>query len=307
MSMHKDVPPIVSTLKHIPCGRMLVSLASGRNAEGPPHIALITGAGQGIGRAIALRLAHDGYDIAINDIPNHRPALQEVAMEARKIVGRRCLEIYADVSKEDDAKMMTDRTVDELGGLDVVSPSPPSCTHRNAPRPQMVANAGIALLEPLVDSTVSVCERTLAVNVLGVMLCYKHAARAMVAQGRGGRILGACSVAGKRGDPRSAAYCASKFAVRGLSQSAAVELAPHGINVNCYAPGAIHTELLDKFDDKYAEEKNEPKGSYIQKRAEAIPLGRVGRPEDVAGVVSWLAGEDSKFVTGDHGGRRYAL
>ncbi|KAI0949782.1 hypothetical protein AcV7_008450 [Taiwanofungus camphoratus] len=290
MSMHKDVPPIVSTLKHIPCGRMLVSLASGRNAEGPPHIALITGAGQGIGRAIALRLAHDGYDIAINDIPNHRPALQEVAMEARKIVGRRCLEIYADVSKEDDAKMMTDRTVDELGGLDV-----------------MVANAGIALLEPLVDSTVSVCERTLAVNVLGVMLCYKHAARAMVAQGRGGRILGACSVAGKRGDPRSAAYCASKFAVRGLSQSAAVELAPHGINVNCYAPGAIHTELLDKFDDKYAEEKNEPKGSYIQKRAEAIPLGRVGRPEDVAGVVSWLAGEDSKFVTGDHGGRRYAL
>lgn len=260
MSMHKDVPPIVSTLKHIPCGRMLVSLASGRNAEGPPHIALITGAGQGvmdtstscnimtikspgIGRAIALRLAHDGYDIAINDIPNHRPALQEVAMEARKIVGRRCLEIYADVSKEDDAKMMTDRTVDELGGLDVVSPSPPSCTHRNAPRPQMVANAGIALLEPLVDSTVSVCERTLAVNVLGVMLCYKHAARAMVAQGRGGRILGACSVAGKRGDPRSAAYCASKFAVRGLSQSAAVELAPHGINVNCYAPGAIHTEL----------------------------------------------------------------
>ena len=73
------------------------------------------------------------------------------------------------------------------------------------------------------------------------MLCYKHAARQMIRQGRGGRLVGACSIAGKRGDPRSAAYCASKFAVRGLSQSAALDLAPHGITVNCYAPGAIHT------------------------------------------------------------------
>lgn len=77
------------------------------------------------------------------------------------------------------------------------------------------------------------------------MLCYKYAAQQMIRQGRGGRLIGACSIAGKRGDPNSAAYCASKFAVRGMSQSAAIDLAPHGINVNCYAPGAIHTEFRE--------------------------------------------------------------
>ena len=88
-------------------------------------------------------------------------------------------------------------------------------------------------------------EKTFAINVYGVMLCYKYAAQQMIRQGRGGRLIGACSIAGKRGDPNSAAYCASKFAVRGMSQSAAIDLAPYGINVNCYAPGAIHTEFRE--------------------------------------------------------------
>ncbi|EMD38044.1 hypothetical protein CERSUDRAFT_104668 [Gelatoporia subvermispora B] len=260
-----DGHPTAQLNGHVPSGR----------------VALITGAGQGIGRAISLRLARDGYHTALNDIASNSEALEETARLIRDHHKRNAITINADVSKEDDVEKIVDRTVRELGGLDV-----------------MVANAGVALLEAFVDSTLSLWEKTMAVNVYGVVLCYKYAARAMIKQGRGGRLIAACSIAGKRGDPDSAAYCASKFAVRGLSQSAALELAPHGINVNCYAPGAIHTHLLDEVDKKYTTEEGVPPGSYIKKRAESIPLGRVGTPEDVAGVVSWLASEDSKFVTG---------
>ncbi|PCH37673.1 short chain oxidoreductase [Wolfiporia cocos MD-104 SS10] len=282
MSTHKDDTTVFTTPDKFPHGQRFAPLANETvNGTGPARIALVTGAGQGIGRAIALRLAHDGFGAAVCDVPTNRPRLQEVAQEIKTRTGRRCLEVYADVSKEEEVREMVDRVVDELGGLDV-----------------MVANAGIAILEPFVESKTSTWEKTFAINVHGVMHCYKYAARAMIRQGRGGRLIGACSIAGKRGDPNSAAYCASKFAVRGLSQSAAIELAPYGINVNCYAPGAIHTEFLDKVDEKYTKEEGKERGSYIKKRAEAIPLGRVGKAEDVSGVVSWLAGPDSKFVTG---------
>lgn len=273
---------VITTPDHKPHGQKFIPLSDDKtNGEAPQRVALVTGAGQGIGRAIALRLARDGFDIAISDISTNGPRLQDTSQEIKQQTGRRSIEVYADVSQEDDVRQMIDRVCDELGGLDV-----------------MIANAGIAILEPLVESNLSTWEKTFAINVHGVMLCYKYAAKAMINQGRGGRLIAACSIAGKRGDPNSAAYCASKFAVRGLSQSAAIELAPYGINVNCYAPGAIHTEFLDKVDEKYTTEEGKPRGSYIKKRAEAIPLGRVGQPEDVSGLVSWLAGPDSKFVTG---------
>jgi len=273
---------VITTPDHLLRGQRFIPLSDDKtNGEAPQRVALVTGAGQGIGRAIALRLARDGFDIAISDIPTNRPRLQETSHQIKQQTGRRSIEIYADVSQEDDVRQMIDRVCNELGGLDV-----------------MIANAGIAILEPLVESNLSTWEKTFAINVHGVMFCYKYAAKAMIKQGRGGRLIAACSIAGKRGDPNSAAYCASKFAVRGLSQSAAIELAPYGINVNCYAPGAIHTEFLDRVDEKYTTEEGKPPGSYIKKRAEAIPLGRVGQPEDVSGLVSWLAGPDSKFVTG---------
>ncbi|KAH9952006.1 NAD-binding protein [Amylocystis lapponica] len=276
--MHTDNPTVVTAPNGLPSGQHFTPLVNRNKA---PRVALVTGAGQGIGRAISLRLTRDGYDIALADISLNRPALANVAQEIREQYGCRCIEVSADVSNEDDVREMVDRVVRELSGLDV-----------------LVANAGVALLEPFVDSKLDTWHKTFAVNVHGVMLCYKYAARAMIKQGRGGRIIGASSIAGKRGDPNSAAYCASKFAVRGLSQSAALELAPHGINVNCYAPGAIHTSLLDRVDETYRQANGGEPGDYIKNRAAGIPLGRVGLPDDVAGVVSWLAGEDSKFVTG---------
>ncbi|KAH9928082.1 acetoin reductase family protein [Fomitopsis serialis] len=277
MSTHKDDPTVITTTDRFPHGQQFVPLEDDVNGHGPQRVALVTGAGQGIGRAIAVRLAKDGFDMALSDIHSNRERLQQTADAIKSEAGRRVITVYADVSKEDDVKAMVDRVADELGGLDV-----------------MVANAGMAVLE---DEPANM-ERTFSINVYGVVLCYKYAAKQMIKQGRGGRLIGACSIAGKRGDPNSAAYCASKFAVRGLSQSAAIELAPYGINVNCYAPGAIHTEFLDKVDEKYTEEEGKERGAYIKQRAEAIPLGRVGQPEDISGVVSFLAGPDSKFMTG---------
>ncbi|CCM05125.1 uncharacterized protein FIBRA_07333 [Fibroporia radiculosa] len=281
--MHdEDNPSILTVPNGYPRGRDVNLLANDiPSYHEPARVALVTGAGQGIGRAIALRLAQDGLDVAISDIATNADRLRETARIVKIHSGRRCVALHADVAKEDDVRAMVNRVLDEMGSLDV-----------------MVANAGIAILEPLVESRLSAWEQTFAINVHGVMLCYKYAARAMIGQGRGGRLIGACSIAGKRGDPNSAAYCASKFAVRGLSQSAAIELAPYGINVNCYAPGAIHTEFLDKVDEKYTKEEGKERGAYIKKRAEAIPLGRIGTPDDVASLVSFLAGPDSKFITG---------
>ena len=156
-----------------------------------PRVALVTGAAQGIGEAIALQLAADGLDVAINDIPSKEAQLAEVA-KAIEGKGRRALVVCGDVSSEDDVSAMVSTTVAKLGGLDVVSRSESVRTEGAAELPrhaQMVANAGILLFKPITESTVEEYERMLSINTRGVFLCIKHAANHMVAQGRGGRII----------------------------------------------------------------------------------------------------------------------
>ncbi|KIM81214.1 hypothetical protein PILCRDRAFT_72177 [Piloderma croceum F 1598] len=196
-------------------------------------IALVTGAGQGIGRAIALRLADD-FDVAVNDIPSNVEALDSLVDEITA-KGRRSIPVLADVSVEDQVKNMIDTVVAKLGGLDV-----------------MVANAGIYKEGSVLDCTTQDFDSLFAVNVRGTFFCYKYAGLQMVSQGRGGRIIGASSLTGKKGRKNSRAilraglcvgYSATKFAVRGLTQSAAGDLGKHGITVNAYAPGAIDTPL----------------------------------------------------------------
>ncbi|KJA21587.1 hypothetical protein HYPSUDRAFT_140425 [Hypholoma sublateritium FD-334 SS-4] len=182
-------------------------------------VALITGSARGIGRAIALRLASDGFNIALNDIPSMEKELETVR---REIVdaGKQALICLGDVSIEKDVINMVELTVQKLGSLDV-----------------MIANAGVAIIKPLTETTQEDLRRILSVNVDGVFFCYKHAALQMIKQGKGGRIIGASSIAGKQGWKNLAGYSASKFAVRGLTQTAALELREHGITVNAYAPG----------------------------------------------------------------------
>jgi meso-butanediol dehydrogenase/(S,S)-butanediol dehydrogenase/diacetyl reductase len=231
-------------------------------------VALITGAGQGIGRGIALRLAQDGFDVAINDIPAAKAKAEAVAEEIR-VLGRQAAVVTADVTEADEVTAMVQQTVRELGTLRVT-----------------VANAGIARLETLLDVTVEDWDRIFAVNVRGVFLTYRAAARQYMMQGTPGKIIGAASQTAHRAAGNFAAYSASKFAVRGLTQAAAQEWAAQKITVNAYAPGIVDTNLWDTA-----------KG--VQEALLAtIPLGRVETPADVAALVSFLASENSDYMTG---------
>ncbi|KAL6305933.1 NAD-binding protein [Sparassis latifolia] len=185
------------------------------------RIAVVMGASQGIGDALALRLEDDGFDVAVNDIPSLAESLKAVVEKIQQ-KGRHFLIVTGDVSNENDVKTVVDKVVETLGGLDV-----------------MVPNASIALLKFIVKTSVEEYDRVMSVNAKGVFLSFKYAALQMIKQGRGGSIIGACSMAGKMGMPNLSVYIASKFAVRGLTQTCALEWAKHAITVNSYAPGMI--------------------------------------------------------------------
>ncbi|KAF9238268.1 NAD-binding protein [Melanogaster broomeanus] len=234
-------------------------------------VAVVTGAAQGIGRAIALRLSHDGFDVAINDIPAKRRDL-ETLVEEVKTVGRQSIIVAGDVGQEEDVKKIIHATTEKLGGLRV-----------------MVANAGICRLGTMAETSLQQFEDVFAVNARGVFLCYKYAAQYMVAQGRGGRIFGASSVLGRQAVKMDYfAYAASKFAVRGMTQSAALELGRHGITVNCYAPGPIDTDMLRNVYKQRREQRAKPINT----------LGHEGKAEDIASIVSYLASDEARFITG---------
>ncbi|EGN94473.1 hypothetical protein SERLA73DRAFT_188392 [Serpula lacrymans var. lacrymans S7.3] len=247
-------------------------------------IALVTGAAQGIGRAITLRLADDGFDVAINDILSNKENLDNVALQVAS-KGRRTCVMFADVTVEDEVKGMIDGVVTQLGGLDV-----------------MVANAGIIRVGTLLETGVDDWEAQFAVNVRGTYLCYRYAAMQMIAQGRGGRMIGASSVAGKTGHANQIAYCSAKFAVRGMTQCAALELGRHGITVNSYAPGAMITPMLEGIRIAN-DQRNESlgqfyDGDYYKRMADRAAVGYMGKADDVASIVSYLASKESHFITG---------
>ena len=241
--------------------------------------ALVTGAAQGIGKAIAERLRADGLAVTIADLPSSAPVLVELA--AALGGPEQVLSVAVDVSDPAQVENAVQVHVDQFGGLDV-----------------MVANAGIAITAPLVETTVQQWRRTMAVNLDGVFHCYQAAARQMIDQGRGGRIIGAGSVAAHRGGQWQSAYSASKFAIRGLTQSLAQELGEHDITVNVYSPGIVETSMWHGIDADMTTRKGTTTGSELAGMVNAIALGRLETPLDVAGVVSFLASPDAGYVTG---------
>ncbi|KAJ7217025.1 hypothetical protein GGX14DRAFT_601743 [Mycena pura] len=241
------------------------------------RVALVTGAAQGIGRAIALRLAADGLDVCVADLPAKFAALYGLVGEIEALAGgRKAFAIAADVSNEGEVQTMVDTTVSVLGRLDV-----------------MVANAGVGSRPVFVmDVDIAEWERVWDVNIRGTIFCYKHAARQMVKQGNGGRIIGATSGCGLQGFAGVGGYCISKAAIRSLTQTAALELREHRITVNAYAPGVIETPAtVRKEDDGHGP-------ASAVKQFFKVPDFRTGQPTDVAAVVSFLAAQDAHFVTG---------
>lgn len=243
-------------------------------------VAHVTGAARGIGRSIALRLAQDGHDVALSDLPSMTSELDATTKEVGSL-GVRAVALTGDVSDHASVKALVADTVRDMGSLDV-----------------MVANAGIAQTKPLLEVTPEDYDRIHAVNSRGVFLCYTEAARQMIAQGGGGKIIGAGSIAAHKGFALLGVYCSSKFAVRSLTQSAAQEWAAHGITVNAYCPGIVDTTMWEEIDRDLGDINKVGKGESMKAMAAGITLGRVSRGEDVAGLVSFLAGPDSNYMTG---------
>lgn len=257
-------------------------------------VALVTGAGgeRGMGRAIARRLAQEGADVGINDVVARRgdssdwAGLPDVEREIEAF-GQRALSIVADVSNAREVDAMVGRTLDHFGRVDI-----------------LVNNAGaIAGRDrvPVVDLDEAEWDRVQNVNVKGTFLCSRAVARALIAQGDGGRIINLSSVAGKHGVARFAAYCASKFAVRGFTEALAQELGPYKINVNAICPGYIETERAAEIAAALAPEgvAAEEHHALIRARVETnTPLGRVGVAEDVVRMAAFLASAEAEFLTG---------
>jgi meso-butanediol dehydrogenase/(S,S)-butanediol dehydrogenase/diacetyl reductase len=241
-------------------------------------VALVTGGGQGIGEAIAQRLHADGFRVAVADLN------LDAAVKVAAALGgttRGAIAVRLDVADRDSVFAAVDRAVAELGGFDVI-----------------VNNAGIAPPSPIEAITPESIEKLFSINFNGVVWGTQAATQAFKALGHGGKIISAASQAGHIGNPGIALYSATKFAVRGFSQSAARDLAAHGITVNTYAPGIVRTPLMAELAQKTAAAADQPEAWGWQQYTQGITLGRVSEPAEVAGVVSFLAGPDSDYITG---------
>ncbi|KAJ4317074.1 hypothetical protein N0V84_007527 [Fusarium piperis] len=246
-----------------------------------PRTVIVTGSARGIGKAIALRLAEDGYDVCINDIQPNQAGIDEAVSEIHKL-GRRAYGHAADVSDLAQVEEMVAASVRELGPLTT-----------------MVANAGIAQVKPILDVTPDDLRRMFDINVFGTFNCYSVAAKQMIKQGSPGKLIGAASIAAMKSFPMLSHYSASKFAVRGFTQAFAMEMATHKITVNAYAPGIVGTAMWDLIDEELAKVHGAKKGDMIKKHSDdLIALGRTSVPEDVSKMVSFLSGPDSDYVTG---------
>ncbi|EJD06777.1 NAD-binding protein [Fomitiporia mediterranea MF3/22] len=260
-----------------------------------PRVAIVTGSSQGIGYEIAHRLADDGIDVVINDISSKQAQIDKVVEELRK-KGGRALGIPADVSKEADVISLVEKSAQELGGVDI-----------------MIANAGISHVNSFLDTTIETFDTIYSINMRGVFLCYKHAALQMIKQGRGGRLIGASSSAGKQGTQNLLAYSGTKFAVRGMTQAASIELYRHGITANAYAPGLINTPLgkptliFDHPRDRDSDTSGpnlglSPDGVNDNcatiKRLFGVPDAPVSDADTVASMISYLVKPEAYFVNG---------
>jgi glucose 1-dehydrogenase len=234
-------------------------------------VAVITGAGSGIGKAIAARFAADGAKVVVNYHKGGRHSGADVAEEINRAKGT-AIAIAAEVNERAEVQAMIDQTVSKFGRLDIA-----------------VSNAGVEIKKPYIEITDDEWNKVVSVNLYGAFLLSQIAARQMVKQGQGGKLIFISSVHEDIPFAQYASYCASKGGIRMLMRNLALELAPHKINANNIAPGAIATPINESV-------LKDPEAMKLA--LEEIPWGRFGQPEEVANVAAFLASAEADYVTG---------
>lgn len=235
--------------------------------------ALITGAARGIGHHFATAYVAEGARVAIADINGER------AQAAADELGDQAIAIEMDVTVQDSIDAAIATATEAFGGIDI-----------------LVNNAAIFSAAPITDIMRDDYQQVFDINVAGTLFTMQAVARHMIERGRGGKIINMASQAGRRGEPLVAVYCATKAAVISLTQSAGLNLIKHGINVNAIAPGVVDGEHWDGVDAFFAKYENKQKGQKKREVGANVPFGRMGRPEDLAGMAIFLASNEADYI-----------
>ena len=242
-------------------------------------VALVTGAAQGMGRAIAMRLASEGAGVVATDI-NGR-LVEQTSIDIREL-GYEAIAVEADIGDIEDINRVVDEAINAFGHIDI-----------------LVNNAGVTRYADIMDLTVEDWDRIHRVNARGVFFCLQRVAREMINGGQGGRIINIASIAGKGYSGTSnAAYAASKGAVLAMTHIAAHQLGGYDINVNAICPGITRTAMSQASIVQRSEDLGIPLDELEEQRNAIIPIGRANEPEDIADMAAFLAGPGSRNITG---------
>ena len=235
--------------------------------------ALITGAARGIGLEFARAYIAEGATVALADIN------AEAVAKAAASLGPQAVAVQMDVTRQDSIDAGMAEAVAKMGGLDI-----------------LINNAALFTAAPIVEITRADYDKLFAVNVAGTLFCLQAAAKQMIAQGQGGKIINMASQAGRRGEGLVGVYCATKAAVISLTQSAGLNLIQHGINVNAIAPGVVDGEHWDGVDAFFAKYENKPLGQKKREVGAAVPFGRMGTAADLTGMAIFLATDEARYI-----------
>jgi D-sorbitol dehydrogenase (acceptor) len=236
-------------------------------------VALVTGGAQGIGAAIVRAYAAEGAHVVVADVATDKAEALAASL------GGKAFAQALDVRDQISIDAAVAAAVDRLGRIDI-----------------LVNNAAVFDMAPILEITPQSFDRQFAINVRGLLFTLQAVAAQMVRQGGGGRIINMASQAGRRGEALVAVYCATKAAVISLTQSAGLDLIRYGINVNGIAPGVVDTAMWDEVDALFAKYEGLPLGEKKRRVSEAVPAGRMGRPEDYGGAAVFLASEEAAYV-----------